>query len=129
MKCTNCLCYKACHFHIDEETSMTVNECSAGFMPKDQYVKLPAYVGQPVWHIRTLQKYIHEERKWETFGYELEEGKVSMLQQKADKSWKIRVTINSSVGDYTIEDFDKYLFTNEAEAKNELARKLKELSA
>ena len=107
---------------------MTVNECSTGFMPKDKYIKLPAFVGQPVWHIRTLQKYIHEERKWETLSYELEEGKVSMLQQKADRSWKIRVTISSSVSDYTIEDFDKYLFTNEAEAKNELARKLKELT-
>ena len=129
MKCTDCLCYKACYFHIDEETSMTVNECGYEFIHKDQYVKLPAFVGQPVWHIKTLQKYLHEERKWETLGYELEEGKVSMLQQKVDKSWKIRVTISSSVSDYTIEDFDKYLFTNEAEAKNELTRKLKELAS
>ena len=129
MKCTDCICYDACHYHIDEETDMTVNECSTGFKHKDQYIKLPAFVGQSVWHIRTLQKYIHEERKWEIFGYELEEGKVSMLQQKADKSWKIRVTINSSVSDYTIDDFDKYLFTDETAAGRELTRKLKELSA
>lgn len=127
MKCTDCLCYKACTFHIDEETSMTVNECGTGFMPKDQYVRLPAFVGQQVWHIRTLQKYLHEERKWEILGYELEEGKVSMLQQKVDKSWKIRVTITSSVSDYTIEDFNKYLFTDKSLAEAELLKKEQEL--
>jgi hypothetical protein len=106
---------------------MTVNECSTGFLPKDQYVKLPAYVGQQIWHIRTLQKYLHEERKWETLGYELEEGKVSMLQQKVDKSWKIRVTILSSVSDYTIEDFNKYLFTDKLKAEAELFKREQEL--
>lgn len=126
MICKNCIHYDVCNYHIDEETSMTVNECGR-FMHKDQYVLLPVYVSQPVWYIRTLQKYLHEERKWETLGYELEEGKVSMLQQKVDKSWKIRVTINSSVSDYTIEDFNKYLFTNKPAAEAELRKREQEL--
>ena len=96
-------------------------------MSKDQYVRLPAYVGQPVWHIRTLQKYLHEEKTWETLGYEMEEGKVSMLQQKVDKSWKIRVTIGSSVSDYTINEFNKCLFTNLEDAEAEVLKREQEL--
>lgn len=127
MRCIDCLCYNACHYHIDEETSMTVNECSTGFMSKDQYVKLPAFVGQQVWHIRTLQKYNHDDRTWKTLGYEIEDGRVSMLQQKVDKSWKIRVTIGSSVSDYTLEDFSKYLFTNLEDAEAEALKREQEL--
>ena len=56
----------------------------------------------------------------------MQSGKVSMLQQKADKSWKIRVTINHSVGDYTIDEFNKYLFTTEVVAIEECNRKMKE---
>ena len=126
--CKDCLCYDACGYHIDEETTMTINECSRGFKHKSQYVKLPAFIGQPVWLIKPLQKYLHEERKWETFGYEVESGKVSMLQQKADKSWKIRVTRKSYVEDYTIDEFNKKLFTTEKAAIEEYNRRIKELS-
>ncbi len=127
--CKDCICYDACNYHITEETDMTVNECSHEFKHKDQYVKMPAYVDQPVWSIRTLQKYIHEAKTWETLGYEIEEGKVSMLQQKVDKSWKIRVTRRGSVCDYTLEEFNKYLFNTEAEAIKERDRRIKELTA
>ena len=126
--CKDCICYDVCNYHIDEETNMTVYECSHEFKHKDQYVKMPAYVGQPVWHIRTLQKYHHGDKKWETLGYEIEEGKVSMLQQKVDKSWKIRVSCDGSVSDYTPDKFDEYLFTTEAEAIKERDRRMKELT-
>jgi hypothetical protein len=106
---------------------MTVNECSTGFKSKDQYVKLPAFVGQPVWSIDTRKRYRHEDKTWETLGYELEEGKVSMLQQKVDKSWKIRIFRNGYVCDYTIDDFNKYLFTNKASAEAELIKRELEL--
>jgi len=123
--CKDCLCYEACHYHITEETDMTVNECATDFKSKDQYVKLPAFVGQPVWSIRTLHKY--EDNQFKTIGYEVEHGKVSMLQQKVDKSWKIRVTINHSVGDYTLDDFNKYLFTNLEDAEAEALKREQEL--
>lgn len=51
MTCKACLCYDACHYHIDEETTMTVNECSTGFKHKDEYIHLPVYVGKPVWRV------------------------------------------------------------------------------
>lgn len=127
MICKNCIHYDVCNYHIDEETSMTVNECGR-FMHKDQYVLLPVYIGQPVWYIRTLQKYLYEEREWETLGYELEEGKVSMLQQKTDKSWKIRVTIGHCVSDYTVGEFNKHLFTNLEDAEAEMLKREQELS-
>jgi hypothetical protein len=123
--CKDCLCYDACNYHIDEETGMTINECSTGFKNKDEYVKLPAFVGQPVWSIRTLYKY--EDNQFKTIGYEVEDGKVSMLQQKADKSWKIRVTIKHSVSDYTIDEFNKQLFTTETAAIKECDRRAKVL--
>lgn len=126
MTCKNCICYDACHYHIDEETTMTVNECSTGFKSKDQYVRLPAYVGQQVWNVRTLHKYI--DKQFKVVGYEVESGRVSMLQQKVDKSWKIRVTIGSSVSDYTLDEFTKHLFTNLEDAEAEAFRREQELT-
>lgn len=104
--CKDCLCYNACQFHIDEETSMTVNECSHGFKHKDQYVKLPAYVGQKVWLVQTY---------WGN-KVEVHEGKVSMLQQKADKSWKFRVSHTGSVYDCTLDEIGNTIFLDKDSA-------------
>jgi hypothetical protein len=99
---------------------MTVNECATGFMPKDQYVQLPAYIGQPVWVVHAWS--------WPS-GYHVDvtEGKVSMLQQKVDKSWKFRVTITSSVMDFAVADIGKHIFFSEFEAIEEMYRLEKEL--
>ena len=121
--CKDCLCYKACYFHIDEETSMTVNECSTGFMHKDQYVKLPTYIGQPIFILNS--KYSRVDEKFIIIDWEVQEGKVSMIQQKADKSWKFRATVNSSVGDYTLDEVGKYIFFSEADAITERDKRLK----
>ena len=107
MKCTDCLCYKACYFHIDEETSMTVNECSTGFMHKDQYVKLPVFVGQDIWEV-----YQSAYSKQVT----VTKGKVAMVQQKADKSWKFRVSRTGSVYDCQLSAIGDYIFLDEASA-------------
>ena len=111
--CKDCLCYNACQFHIDEETSMTVNECGHGFKHKDQYVKLPAYVGQKVWLVQTY---------WGN-KVEVHEGKVSMLQQKADKSWKFRVSDRGSVIDCTLDDIGSYAFFTLEEAEEEAEKR------
>lgn len=119
MTCKDCLCYRACNFHIDEETGMTVNECATGFLPRDQYVKLPVYIGQPVWYVR----------HW-VFSNEVEikEGKVSMLQQKADKSWKFRVSEGGYVADYTLNDIDMTIFLSLEAAEKEYNRIVMELN-
>ena len=121
--CKDCICYEACHYHIDEETDMTVDECSTGFKHKDRYA--PAYIGQPVWRVADVHKY--ENGRFVTTGYEILNCKVSMIQQKADKSWKIRITIGSSVSDYTAEEFTERFFTNLDDAKIELKKKVSEL--
>lgn len=111
LTCKDCLCYEACSYHIDEETTMTVNECSTGFKNKHQYVKLPAYIGQQVWLASAWWHYSG------TIKSEVSEGKVSMLQQKVDGSWKIRISAGSSVSDYTIEEFNEYIFLTEEDAE------------
>lgn len=117
--CKDCLCYKACNYHIDEETTFTVNECGHGFLDKKQYIKLPAYVGQQVWLVYT----------WFDGRVEIKEGKVSMLQQKVDKTWKIRISCNGSVSDYTVEDFGNYVFLTREAAEAHASQKENELNS
>ena len=48
---------------------------------------------------------------------------VSMITQKADKSFKIRLSYNGSVGDYTEDDFGKTVFLTKEEAEAALAER------
>lgn len=70
----------------------------------------PCYVGQPVWELR---KWLHKDA-------EISAGKVSMLQQKADKSWKIRISVNSAVYDITIDEIGKSVFLTKEAAEQAL---------
>ena len=68
-------------------------------------IALPVTIGQPVWELC----------RWQHKETEIREGKVSMLQQKADKSWKIRISVKSSVFDITLDEIGKDVFlTKEA---------------
>lgn len=80
----------------------------------------PAYIGMRVWvpYVWTFKEVMTD----------LREGHVSGLQQKADKSWKIRVTRGGSVADYTVEEFHKYCFRNKEDAEKYIEEKVKELS-
>lgn len=120
MTCKDCICYDACYFHIDEETPMTVNECNIGFKHKDQYVKLPAYIGQKVW--------IPDAYRSTNDLYYVEEGRVSMLQQKVDKSWKIRVSQEFYNADYTTKDLGTKVFFTREEAIEKCKEHLKKLA-
>lgn len=115
--CKDCLCYEACHYHITEETDMTVDECATGFKNKDEFVKLPAYVGQPVWLVKTWTYTSDKSKK-----VEICLGRVSMLQQKSDRSWKFRVSEGGSVCDCTLADIGSYVFFSEQAAVREKAR-------
>lgn len=112
MTCKDCLCYEACQYHITEETNFTVNECSTGFKSRELYIQLPVHVGQQVWRVRQ-----------NTFNglVCIISGKVSMLQQKADKSWKFRVSDSGSVSDYTFDEIGKYIFLSREAADTEAA--------
>lgn len=126
MRCINCIHYDVCGYHIDEETpDLTVNECPHGFKHKDQYIMLPAYIGQKVWNIRSIHDRI--DNQWKVADYKVKECKISMLQQKADKSWKFRVSHGSYVSDYTLDEVGKTIFFSETEANEIRDEWLKEL--
>ena len=76
----------------------------------------PCYIGQEIWHI----SYHFDGR------IELKKGKVSMLQQKADKSWKIRITVRSLVWDFTPNEIGKRYFLTKEEAEKALERSKEE---
>lgn len=78
----------------------------------------PAYIGMKVW-----VPYVWYFTEVMT---DLREGHVSGLQQKADKSWKIRVTRRGTVADYTVEEFNKYCFLNKEDAEKYIEEKVKE---
>jgi hypothetical protein len=70
----------------------------------------PCKVGDRVWHLRG----------WCDGSFEIAEGKVSMLQQKADKSWKVRISVNSSVWDFTPNEIGTRYFLTKEEAEKAL---------
>ena len=74
----------------------------------------PCYIGQTVYQL--YEKYNGD--------FIIRQGEVSAIQQKADKSWKIRITHNSSVWELKIEDIGVRYFLTKEEAEE----KLKELN-
>lgn len=82
----------------------------ADHLLKNGVVVPPCSIDQPVWKLY----------KWTFKDAEIREGKVSMLQQKSDKSWKFRISINSSVQDFTIEDVGKVVFFSKEDAEKSL---------
>jgi hypothetical protein len=75
-----------------------------------EWVRPPCYIGQEIWHITKHYDGLIEIRR----------GKVSMLLQKADKSWKIRITVNSSVWDFTPNEIGTEYFFSKEEAERAL---------
>lgn len=73
----------------------------------------PCKVGDKVWDLH--QRY--------NGTFVIQEGKISMLTQKADKSWHLRITVNSSVWGFTPNEIGTRYFLTKEEAEE----KLKEL--
>ena len=85
----------------------------ADYLLKNGVIVPPCYIGQEIWHITKHYDGRNEIRK----------GKVSMLQQKSDKSWKIRITVNSSVWDFTPNEIGTEYFLTKEEAEKALERR------
>lgn len=116
--CKDCIHYERCDTIFDGLLSNRDNKPCGQFDNRAYYTKLPAYIGQPVW-----RPCVHYYRELYSV---VESGKVSMLQQKVDGSWKIRVSINGSVTDYTVADFGKYIFTSKEAAEEARIRRTEE---
>jgi hypothetical protein len=119
-------CAKDLCFYSEKcECKCTERNCETSWLAENLlragWVKPPAYIGMKVW-----VPYVWVFKEIMT---DLREGHVSGLQQKADRSWKIRVTRNGSVADYTVEEFNKYCFLNKEDAERYIEEKVKEHSS
>jgi hypothetical protein len=88
---------------------------------ENNVVILPVYIGKPVWVASAWYNNLTKE-----IDSGVVEGKVSMLQQKADKSWKFRVT-TKYVSDYELGDIGTYIFFTKEDAEKALEEKIKTL--
>lgn len=78
---------------------------------------LPAMVGQSLWVIRDNKRWDFESKTWVITSHEVHEVKVSMIQQKVDGTWKVRISTGGSVYDEPAADlneFNGYYFTKAA---------------
>lgn len=73
----------------------------------------PCKVGDKVWYLH--QRY--------NGTFVIQEGKISMLTQKADKSWRLRITVNSSVWGFTPNEIGTRYFITKEDAEKELKRR------
>ena len=92
------------------EKSLT--DFTADYLLENGVIVPPCKVGQTVWLIKSLN--------WQQTEWGIKEGKISMIQQKADESWKFRITENHSVKDYTVDKIGKTVFLTREEAEQAL---------
>ena len=92
---------------------ISVAEFTTDYILADGWIRPPCKVGDTVWELYTQYN----------GNVIIREGKISMLAQKADKSWKVRITVNSSVWDFKVNDIGTRYFLTKEEAEE----KLKEL--
>ena len=85
----------------------------AKWLVENNVIVPPCKVGDKVWELYT--QYNGNVR--------IREGKISMLTQKADKSWKARITVNSSVWDFKVDDIGIRYFLTKEEAERELEKR------
>lgn len=92
---------------IDFDEAVEIN---ADHLLANGVVVPPCYIGQDIWHITK-----HYDGR-----VEIGKGKISMLQQKADKSWKVRITVKSVVWDFTPSEIGTRYFLTREEAEQAL---------
>ena len=97
----------------DERGGLVCIDDEVDYLLANGVIVPPVEVGQTVWHL--IQQY--------NGTFRIDEGKISMLTQKADKSWRLRITVNSSVWGFTPNEIGTRYFLTKEEAEE----KLKEL--
>ena len=109
--CRDCIHHDRCDAIFDGLLSNRDNKPCDWFDDIAYYAKLPAFIGMKVWVPHAFRGSMNE------IYSDLREGHVSGLQQKANGSWKIRVTRGATVADYAVEEFNKYCFINKEDAE------------
>ena len=93
--CKDCLHYKVCQYHIDEETTMTTYECD-NFADSSEWVNLPCKVGDIVYQVDSERIYESTVRNiiYDTDGIAFDEraiGKsVFLTREEAEKALEER---------------------------------------
>ena len=110
MTCKDCVhlqpCKRWAQLVHGENLVFSLNEACELF--KNNTSEIPFTIGQPMWKLCT----------WFTRQAEVLESRVSMIQQKADKSWKVRISNRYGTEDFKAGDVGTYLFlTKEAAEK------------
>ena len=103
---------KAKNEYTNDVTDHSETEYIVECLINDGWMRPPCKVGDKVWLIKSLNL---QRTEWG-----IKEGNISMIQQKADKSWKFRVTENHSVQDYTVDSIGKTVFLSREEAEKAL---------
>ena len=96
---------------IDENKNKNITtEITADYLIQNGVIVPPVKVGDPVFRIRT----------WD--GKRVVEGKISMIKQKSDLSWKFRGIGRYFEGscDYTIADIGTTIFLTREDAEKKL---------
>ena len=116
--CKDCLHCEVCDYwhkeaYSDDPEPNDYSICR-DFKNKNNFIEVPCVIGQTMWR---LVEYTQEIR-------EIQESKVSMIQQKADKTLKIRVSIcgQGYTCDYKTEDIGKKIFLSETAALAALSK-------
>lgn len=83
---------------------------------------LPIKIGTTVYRVNEGYERRINNGEYHYVAAKIQEGNVSMLQQKADETWKFRVSWkpDSFVGDFVLSDLGKEIFLTEEEAKKRL---------
>lgn len=74
----------------------------------------PCNVGDIVWFIESID--------WQQTKWSCDCGKVSMIQQKSNKTWKFRISTGNRLADYASERIGKTVFFSKEEAEKAVER-------
>ena len=115
MTCNDCIhlepCKKWAKITGCENLAFKFNEACEYF--KSTSSEIPFTIGQPMWKLYT----------WANLApAEILESRVSMIQQKADKSWKVRISNRYGTEDFKAGDVGTYIFLNKETAEEALAK-------
>ena len=118
--CKDCIHADLCDRPILQMNAELDSRCKY-YKSERNYYDLPAYVGLEVW-----LPWVYISKKENINIVHLDEGKVSGLQQKADGSWKIRISNKrrGSVSDYTVEEFNEKVFLIKEDAEKFIEKKI-----
>lgn len=113
MTCKDCIHLEPCKAWADvvngENLLFAFNETCEHF--KNKSSKVPFTIGQPMWKLCT----------WFSGRAEILDNRVSMIQQKADRSWKVRITNRYGTEDFKAGDVGTYIFLTKEAAEEALA--------